>query len=633
MIQIKKFQKELFEFWNLLLIFSIVIFIIQHIYFGGIHFQECDSSAIYDYLKDSSYNQTKNFIEYITPNLLTPLRLKAAQLIKYLPFLPIQKFFQIPYVSTYPPLMGTIFGPLIKYDYEKFYYLGSLINGFALVFSSIFLYLTCLKLKISKPVGFLTSTLLLTLYSTNAYSFHLGSTIWYIFSISAGIFLVTVKNKFVKDISSFFLQFLSYPYIVWILCDGIISGAYHLFSTRFNYYAIKSLFLNLFKNRLLTIVGIFLNFILFFPFNSGYRYGPDIRGIFTIFSFQPINNINDYIYTLFYSLLIYFLFFYGIKNLSNSLKNNQPTNSNSKFRNANIKKIFNKIFLDQKVKVLFYCLFFLVIFVFLVLIRKLTFTTTRHSLFIIPIILLIKAYGADQLIKYINHKKIYFFKNILYFTIIFSASTSFIFSNNSISKRIDVLKLNNLPENIVNFVSNNKNLDYSIIGCGSHYKYADFSKKKFSYDLKEPNKITQLYQPGIKLLISQRPIISQKAGEYNNEFSRYLFYGNPKKGDEINVYSKNVKISIISEPFISKTGVYYDALNKNSKFSNLFHFFRGFKTIIIKNFFPEKVEFNNKANKAIYDFYDFYSKTTGEEYRYPRPNDIWLIPVKIEKIN
>ena len=106
-----------------------------------------------------------------------------------------------------------------------------------------------------------------------------------------------------------------------------------------------------------------------------------------------------------------------------------------------------------------------------------------------------------------------------------------------------------------------------------------------------------------------------------------------KKGDEINVYSKNVKFSIISEPFISKTGVYYDALNKNSKFSNLFHFFRGFKTIIIRNFFPEKVEFNNKANKAIYDFYDFYSKTTGEEYRYPRPNDIWLIPVKIEKIN
>ena len=41
----------------------------------------------------------------------------------------------------------------------------------------------------------------------------------------------------------------------------------------------------------------------------------------------------------------------------------------------------------------------------------------------------------------------------------------------------------------------------------------------------------------------------------------------------------------------------------------------------------------NKANKAIYDFYDFYSKATGEEYRYPRPNDIWLIPVKIEKIN
>ena len=98
MNQIKKFQKELFEFWNLLLIFSIVIFIIQHIYFGGIHFQECDSSAIYDYLKDSSYNQIENFIEYIT-QINNASSLKGSPINKLFTFFANTKVFQIPYVS------------------------------------------------------------------------------------------------------------------------------------------------------------------------------------------------------------------------------------------------------------------------------------------------------------------------------------------------------------------------------------------------------------------------------------------------------------------------------------------------------------------------------------------------------
>ena len=82
-----------------------------------------------------------------------------------------------------------------------------------------------------------------------------------------------------------------------------------------------------------------------------------------------------------------------------------------------------------------------------------------------------------------------------------------------------------------------------------------------------------------------------------------------------------------------KTAIYFDSLNQNSEIFNLFHFFRKVKSKYINIFQPSKIESNNISNSLIYDWYDFYSRATGEEYRYPRPNDIWLIPLKVEKLN
>ena len=136
-----------------------------------------------------------------------------------------------------------------------------------------------------------------------------------------------------------------------------------------------------------------------------------------------------------------------------------------------------------------------------------------------------------------------------------------------------------------------------------------------------------------KLLISQRPIISQKKGEFDNEFTQYLFFDKPRFGDIINIKSKKVKIKIIGKPFISKTSIYYDSLNKNSKIYNLFHSLRFLKTFYINKFKPSQISNNNRNNLEIYNWYDFYAKSTGEEYRYPRPNDIWLIPIEVERLN
>ena len=626
---LKRTKNELFEFWNLLFIIAGLVFLSQHFFFGLYHFQDCDSSSLFEFLKNESNQNMNNFINNFSLDILKDLRYWLANLSIKIPFIPLKKFLQLPYLSTYTPLMGLIFGGLSNQTYSSFYYFSSLINALALLISSILFYLTSLKLNISKPVSFCFSSLLLTFYSTNSYSYHLGSTIWYLLSISAGIYILLLEKNFLKDLSSAVLQFLSYPYIVWYFCEIciIIISTFYINKFRFKYILISIIYL--FKERLFTIFGIFLNIVLFFPFNSGYRSGPDIRGLYTIFSFEPLNNNNNDIFYIIFSLILYYFLFWGL------LRNINYLNKSIKIENFNLfnKNLIDEIYLDKRFMLFLQCFTFLLIVMFLVFFRKLTFTTTRHSLFIIPCLLLFISYGAEEFyqkikkISYLNLNKL-----ILPFLIIFITITFFI-SNKSNFQRIDILKSNNIPSSIINFVKNNNDISYSIVGCSPHYKYANFDNEKINYNRKESNILSNLYDNGKKLLISQRPIISQKEGQFKNEFTKYLFFKEPKLGDEINLKSQNIKITIIGKPFISKTSVYYDSLNKKSKIFNLFHSFRLLKTLYINKFQPSKIEINNINNSLIYDWYDFYSNATGEEYRYPRPNDIWLIPIEVQKLN
>ena len=264
--------------------------------------------------------------------------------------------------------------------------------------------------------------------------------------------------------------------------------------------------------------------------------------------------------------------------------------------------------------------------------RKLTFTTTRHSLFILPTILTIASFGAESLIIKLKENNIFSSSKITSFFIISFITFTFFISNYSNFQRVDILKRDGIPNSIINFVKNSDNLGYTIIGCSPQYKYANFDRKELIYNRKEPHNMVDLYKPGNKLLISQRPIISKSSGEFNNELGKYLFFGKPTFGDEIKVFSKNIKVKVVAEPYILKTQVYYDSLNKSSKTYNLFHLLNKLKNLYIAKFDSDKINSNELNNLEIYDWYNFYSKATGEEYRYPRPNDIWLVPIKVEDL-
>ena len=624
-----KFNNNAFEYWNLLFITALFIFIIQHFYFGLIHFHDCDSSMFYEYLDKTSIIKMRSFIDNFSPSQLIRIRYFFADISQNINFLPIQKFIQLPYVSTYPPLMGFIFGSVTRESYEIFYYISSLINGLALALSSVFIYLTCLNIKIEKKISFGISSLLLTLYSTNSYSYHLGSSIWYLFSISLGIFLLNYKNKFIRDLVSFIVQFVSYPFIVWLFSEMIITSICTFYDEKINISFLKNKLLQFLKDKYLTLFGLFLNILLFVPSNSGYRLGPDLRGFFTIFSFNPLNE-EPLFFTIIFSVFLYYLFFIAINSFFGKIINLSFLDYKS-FK-TRLSFILKSFFINRRSKVFLNCFSFLIIFFILVSLRKLTFTTTRHGLFILPSILIIIALGADNLIIKINKFKNLFSKKLISIVILSFIVFTFFISNYSSFQRMDILKKNGIPDSIINFVRNFENVEYSIIGCSPQYKYANFDKNKFSYDRKEPHILSDLYKPGKKLLISQRPIISKSSGEFNNELGEYLFSKAPSKGDEIMVLSQNVKMKLIAEPFIIKTNVYFDALNKNSKIYNLFHLFNKLKTFYIEKYDPDRIKSNALNNRLIYDWYEFYSKATGAEYRYSRPNDIWLIPINVEDL-
>ena len=100
------------------------------------------------------------------------------------------------------------------------------------------------------------------------------------------------------------------------------------------------------------------------------------------------------------------------------------------------------------------------------------------------------------------------------------------------------------------------------------------------------------------------------------------------------VKSRNVKITIISEPFIKKSNIYFDSLNQRSTALNISHTYRFLFTKIINFIAPKEIKRNiERDNINFKKEYNFFSLSTGEEYRYSRPNDLWMIPIKVEKIN
>ena len=123
MIKINFIQnvKNNINFWDFLLFLAIFVFFIQHLYFGNKHFHDCDSVITFDYMRDSSLESMKSHIISITPQFLLKIRLSILDYSQKISFLPVKSFFELPYITTYTPAIGLLFGGFINYSFEKFY--------------------------------------------------------------------------------------------------------------------------------------------------------------------------------------------------------------------------------------------------------------------------------------------------------------------------------------------------------------------------------------------------------------------------------------------------------------------------------------------------------------------------------
>ena len=617
------------NFGNILFLSGALIFIVHHFYLSPLHFHDCDSSILFNWIKYSSFDEIEVHLKKTTPDLILNFRLWVAELTRNISFKPLLKFFEIPFKSTYPPLIGFIFGFIDTITFKKFYEVGSFINGLALLSSSIFLYLTCLKLNYSRYVSLFSSLLILNLYSTNSYSFHLGSTVWFIFSISLGIFLSTLKQNLRRKVISSLLIFISYPYFIWLISEVLLESLSLSYLYLKKRISLNKIYLKFFKNYGLISISLIINLILFYPFNSGYRYGPDLRGLYTMFSFSPLNNSNHFV-SIIISFLIYTACTIAILKTFYFLR---KTKYNILLNFSDNGEFSNKSNFSNKNKINILCIFFIILFIFFVLNLKLSFSTTRHSLFILPPLILLFSSGINEVINSTQIKKEIIRKIIPYILIFFIP----IMFGNSIyysMKRVDVLKQVNLPDNIVRFVNNAQDLEYIIINCSPHLEYANFKQNKINYDLNKSNLRNELgqfykndlYSPGEKLLVSQIPINSK-----DKELIEYLYKNSPKKGDEINITSKKVKLKVESMPYIFRSGIYFDSLNQKSKIFNLNHSLIKLSILLTEKFNPSNIDSINAKYQPFINWYNLHSELSGEEFPYARPNDIWIIPLKVDK--
>ena len=537
------------------IITSLFIFLvlISHSIISLFHFHECDSSDVYKYLTDSSLFSKGHFIGHIwkTGFIFAPLRILFALTVSIIPFDFINSFILLPLKMTYPPLEGFIYGLYLPDRFGLFYEYASFIN-IVFFISVILLFYQSLKfVGVSKYISFLCSFGILSFYSINSYTYHLGSTIWFIsgslISISSTIFFRNKASKY-----GFSLALItSYPSIVHFFAHNIYLYIKRIFTKKLrannkNKNILIDKFILIINSNKIGFLTLLFIILLFFPFNSGNRIDFDFRGFLTPFAFFPqYSKIS--ILTIFTSISLFFISFYTIyKRFLNEIKISIPYKNSKSLNFAIDISIINLIFITL-----------------LISIGQLSFGLTRHSLFIAPYILFLVAVGL-QLI-YLEFKK-KFFKAFLIKKILSVSLLTFlmILSTYSSYLRFDPLKTNEIPLNIREFVAKNNTNTMSLVDCDTHYLYNDFSEIRATYNKKDPQTYVPLDFIGTRLLVTQSI----------REIENFSF--DLKKGDELITKYKNVKITLVEEPYFKESNIFFDSMNfdKNSslyaKRDNLF---------------------------------------------------------------
>ncbi len=526
---------------RIILIFIFLILIIHSIV-SLFHFHECDSSDVYKYLTDESIFSRGHWIGHIwkTGSIFTPFRYLLALVAEIIPFDFIKSLLFLSFKMTYPPLSGFVYGLYLPDNYGQFYEYASFINIFFFILLILLFYQSLKFLGLSKYISFICSFGLFGIYSINSYTYHLGSSIWFIYgsllSISSTIFF---HNKFSKF--GFCLSLISsYPSLV------------HFFSHNLYFYLKRILKLKLIaknsrrkflldklitsiKSNKLGFLIFFLVIIFFLPFNSGQRIPFDYRGFFTSFAFLPqYSKIS--ILTLLNSVIILFLCLYTFY---------RRLKDNIKFSNSFKKSQSLKFALDVTI-------INLIFVVLLISLGQLSFGLTRHSLFMQPYIFFLVAVGLQVIYLDLQKKftKFFLFKKFLAiilitFLIIVSCYSSYL--------RFDPLKTNEIPINIREFAAKNHTNTISLVDCDTHYLYNDFTEIRASYNKKDPYTYVPLD------FIGKRLLVSQSIKEIEN------FSINLKKGDELITKYKNVRIKLVEDPYFKENNVFFDSMNYNKK--------------------------------------------------------------------
>ena len=531
--------------WLIILCFYLIIFQVIHIFLSKFHYSECDSSQVYLTFSSSGIDSFQSSLRNIlntSPKILVLPRYILSILAEIIPFNPIQGALQLPLKMTYPPMAGFIYGFAPIVTFESFNTFNTFFTGILLSATSLLTFLFLDKLLVRKIISFMAGVSITGFYGVNAYSYHLGSTIWFIFSSIAGLYLLTIDSKKMRDIYSSLLILTSYPYILfWFSNLFIDSLNYFLFSlrkfsnTKSFGFKIPVVFKRIFFENKWGFISFFVTVIFFFPFNQGFRSDFDFNGIFTLFSFKPeYNSIS--ILTKGLSLL--FIILSLITVLSNTYRFYKQYRD-TKECNLNFQQ-----------KILTSITLFLFLLLFLVSSKNLTFSTTRHNLFLIPYFLVLSSVGLNQIILY-ETKAFQLNFIVRTFSLIFTCAILVNSTVNTLT-RLDPLKIYGLPDRILS-ITNQYPLKLSLLDCDVHYIYNDFARKYGKYDLKQPNNLSSLDVLGKKL------VVTNGSSEEAKTFLDYV--RNHKKNDIFEITERSIKLKLLEEPFSVVNNSYFDTFN------------------------------------------------------------------------
>jgi hypothetical protein len=184
---------------------------------------------------------------------------------------PITTFFILPLSTTYSPIIGLIYGFITNKNYESFMSTGLLITIISFHLSIIFFFTTLLNFKINIYISLLTSILFLLSISSYSYSYHLGSTTWNI--TTSIIWLFLFSKYYIHKLSHNNLVIYS---IFFLFCNYLIIF-YFMFFLMFSILSLKNISLNTILKKLFSKPNIFfylfvlIIIIFFLPFGQGFR--------------------------------------------------------------------------------------------------------------------------------------------------------------------------------------------------------------------------------------------------------------------------------------------------------------------------------------------------------------------------